>query len=290
MYQQIAFGPSGNSDSFYDQGYKSSLDMPRWLHAMGLNAYEYSCTHGVRIKEKTARAIGEQARRYNIQMSLHAPYYINLASVDPTMQERSVKYLLDSMDAAQWLGADRVVFHPGAVSKLSRSQAMETAKLVLGKVLREGAEKIAQGIHLCPETMGKKNQLGHLDEVLALCQLNDSLLPTIDFGHLHALGQGALNTQEDFDRILSAAIEALGQERVSLLHIHFSRIEFTTAGEKKHWTYEDTQYGPNFDPLAASIVKFNLKPRVISESQGKMAEDAVLLKGIYEKKMSLFKP
>jgi deoxyribonuclease-4 len=81
--RKIRFGPAGNSDSFYEQGYKSSVDMPKWLHEKGLSAYEYACTHGVNISEKTARAIGEEAGMYDIALSIHAPYYINLAAEDP---------------------------------------------------------------------------------------------------------------------------------------------------------------------------------------------------------------
>lgn len=111
--ERVRFGPSGNSELFYDQGYKTSAEMPKWLYNMGLNAYEYSLTRGINIKEETARLIGKQAKIYDIAVSVHAPYYINLASQEKDKQEKSLKYILDSLEVAAWLGAKRVVFHPG---------------------------------------------------------------------------------------------------------------------------------------------------------------------------------
>jgi deoxyribonuclease-4 len=285
----IKFGPSGNSDSFYEQGYKTSKDMPKWLHDMGLNAYEYSVTRGVNIKEATAKEIGEQAAKWGITMSLHAPYYINLASQEEEGRKKSINWLYQSMQAAEWFGANRVVFHPGAAGKVDREQAMETAKNTLLHALEECSKYIGKGIHLCPETMGKRNQLGNLEEVLALCSLDESLIPTIDFGHLHALHQGIIRSKKDYENILDPIVKVLGPERGSAFHVHFSRIQYTAAGEKKHMTYKDTEYGPDFDPLAELIVKRNLKLVIIMESQGTMAEDALTLKGIYEEKFSLFK-
>jgi deoxyribonuclease-4 len=72
----IWFGPAGNSDSFYEQGYKHSWQMPKWLNDMGLNAYEYQCNKGVNLKDDTAREIGERCKESNIRLSIHAPYYI----------------------------------------------------------------------------------------------------------------------------------------------------------------------------------------------------------------------
>jgi deoxyribonuclease-4 len=284
----VKFGPSGNSDSFYDQGFKTSREMPKWLHDMGLDAYEYSVTRGVNLKEATAREIGEQAAKWGITMSLHAPYYINLASQEEEGRKKSIRWLYQSMEAAEWFGAGRVVFHPGAAGKTDREQAMESAKKVLLQALEECSSFVGRGIHLCPETMGKRNQLGNLEEVLALCSLDDSLIPTIDFGHLHALHQGIIRSPKDYENILDPIVERLGPDRGKAFHVHFSRIDYTAAGEKKHMTYKDTEYGPEFDSLAELIVKRGLELTIIMESQGMMAEDALTLKGIYEEKLSLF--
>ncbi len=278
----IRFGPSGNSESFYEEGYKSSLDMPRWLRNKGLNAYEYSCTKGVRIKETTARNIGERAKKNNIFLSIHAPYYINLANPDEQKRENSKKYIMDTLLAAEWMGAQRIVFHPGSVGKLDREKAFEIAFNTFEEIIDYVYKKQLKDVILCPETMGKRNQLGTLEEILKLCKLDDKILPTIDFGHLYARNRGNLKRKKDFQDIIDIIEEQLGQERTRKIHIHFSRIEFTLAGEKKHWTYADSQFGPNFDPLAEVLVERNMTPVIICESRGTMAEDALIFKKIYE--------
>jgi deoxyribonuclease-4 len=134
------------------------------------------------------------------------------------------------------------------------------------------------GLLLCPETMGKLNQLGTLDEVLSLCELSERMLPTIDFGHLHAAGQGCLNVREDFERILDRLEQVLGKERAKNLHVHFTSIEYTAAGEKRHRTFAEKEYGPPFRPLAQLLVERGYHGIIICESSGTMAEDALQMK------------
>lgn len=110
----ILFGSSGNSDSFYEEGYKSSLDMPGWLKAKGLDAYEYSCARGVRISRDKACKLGEKATECGIALSVHAPYYINLASEENRTIENSEAYIMDTAEAAAVTGAKRVVLHLGS--------------------------------------------------------------------------------------------------------------------------------------------------------------------------------
>ena len=278
----IKFGPSGNSNLFYDEGYKSSLDMPKWLADRGLNAYEYSVTKGIRFKEETARKIGEQAREHNIFLSMHAPYYINLANPDSQKREKSKMYIMNTLEAAEWMGAKRIVFHPGSRGKLDREKAFELVLNTFEEVLDLVYKKQYDHITLCPETMGKKNQIGTLEEVLQLCKIDEKVIPTIDFGHIHARNGGSLQKKEDFEKVIDTIEQYLGLKRTSVIHIHFSRIEYTTGGEKKHWTYADTEFGPDFEPLANVLVEKDLTPVIICESKGTMAEDAMIFSEIYD--------
>lgn len=279
----IRFGPSGNGRRFYEDGNKSSVEMPAWLKKIGLDAYEYSCTKGVNIGEATARAIGEEGARNDIFISIHAPYYINLSSTERDKRENSRGYILQTLVAARWMGARRVVVHTGAASKLDRGWALETASRELEEVIREADNMGLSDIAICPEVLGKKNQLGTLDEILAMCKMDERLIPTIDFGHVHARDLGALNSIEDFDRVLVKIENELGYERLKNLHAHFSRIEYTSGGEKKHWTLDDRQFGPDFEHLAVLLHQKRLEPVIICESAEKMAEDALTMKNIYDK-------
>lgn len=277
----IRFGPSGNSQSFYEQGYKSSVQMPAWLRNIGLDAYEYQCGKGVNIGEATAGKIGDEAAKNDIFLSIHAPYYINMSSEEQEKRENSKRYIRETMTAARWMGAKRIVIHTGSCRTVSREWALETAIQVLGEAIQEADAMGLGDISICPEVLGKLNQLGSLEEIIEICKSDERLIPTIDFGHLHARGLGAMNSIEDFKKVFDQIENALGYDRLKRIHAHFSRIEFTKGGEKKHWTLAHTQYGPDFEPLAELIYKKQLEPVIICESMENMAEDALKMKQIY---------
>ncbi|NLM11357.1 MAG: TIM barrel protein [Clostridiaceae bacterium] len=279
----IWFGPSGNSEKFYEDGNKHSHQMPEWLKNMGLNAYEYQCNKGTNIKKETAEKIGIEAKKAGVRLSIHAPYYINLSSGEEIKRKNSVQYILNTCRVAKWMGADRVVIHPGSIGKFSREEAMMTALPVLAEAIKKADESGFSEITLCPEVLGKINNLGSLDEVITMCELDERMIPCIDFGHIYARTLGALNGTDDYNAIFDKIENSLGTERTRKLHIHFSRIEFTQAGERKHHTLQDTEYGPEFEDLARVLIERKIEPVVICESRGRMAEDAVILKEIYEK-------
>ncbi|MGI5878182.1 MAG: TIM barrel protein [Christensenellales bacterium] len=283
MSERIRFGPSGNSKSFYDEGHKHSHEMPEWIRNMGLDCYEYSCGKGTNIRTETAAKIGEAARQAGIAVSVHAPYYINFCSEDADKRDASRKYIHNTLAVAHPMGATRVVFHPGSVGKLRRGEALAMAIEGIQTLLAEVDDGPYRDITLCPETMGRLSQLGDLEEILALCRLDERLIPTIDFGHLNARGQGSIRGKDDYAAILDAIACALGQERMRRIHIHFSRIAYSKAGERVHLTLEDQEYGPFFEPLAELLVERDMIPTVLCESRDRMAEDALELKKMYMK-------
>ena len=275
------FGPAGNAMSF---PYKSSVDAPRWLQELGLDCYEYQCGKGVRVKEDTAVALGRQAQAHGIALSLHAPYFINLANPDPESQKKTIGYITSSCLVADQMGATRVVIHSGALMKRTREEAMAIALPFLKEIVAVCQDQGFGHITLCPETMGKINQLGDLDEVLRLCQVHESLIPCVDFGHLYARSLGADQGAEAVERMLSRMETELGADRASRFHSHFSHIEFTpNGGEKCHRTFDDDGgYGPDWEPLAQAVARRGWSPTFICESAGTQAEDAVTMKRIYQ--------
>ena len=275
------FGPAGNAESF---PYKSSVDAPKWLKEIGLDCYEYQCGKGVHIGEDSARKLGIAARDAGISLSLHAPYFINLANPDPEALSKTIGYIKSSCFIADLMGAGRVVIHSGALMKRSRREALDIAKKSLVEVLSACDEAGFGHITLCPETMGKINQLGDLDEVLELCTLDSRLVPCIDFGHLYARTLGELEGRDACVKMLDRVEEVLGAERASTFHSHFSHIQFTpNGGEKCHRTFgDDDGFGPDWTPLAAEVARRGWSPTFICESAGTQAEDALTMKQIYE--------
>ena len=279
------FGPAGISDSFAAQGYKTSLDIPAYTAGMGLDAFEYQCGHGVRLAEDKARQMAALAAEKGIVFSVHAPYYISMSSLDEEKRLGSIRYLLQSAQLCRALGGRRIIFHPGSCGKQSRAAALEKAL----DTLRRGVEVLDEAgygdMTLCPETLGKIGQLGDLDEVLALCGVDGRIVPCIDFGHLNARTLGGIRSKADYAAILDRMGEALGDERARKFHVHFSRIEFSAGGEKRHWTFAETQFGPEPAPLMELLAERRLAPVVICESAGTQAEDARTLGQIYRHAM-----
>ena len=277
------FGPAGNCGSF-SQTHKSSLDAPAWIAEFGLDCYEYQCGKGVRVGEDTARKLGENARAAGITLSLHAPYFINLANPDPEALQKTIGYITGACLVADWMGAGRVVIHSGALMKRTRREAQDIAMRSLKEVIAACDGAGFSHITLCPETMGKINQLGDLDEVLELCTLDQRLIPCVDFGHLYARSLGADQGTEACERMLDRMEEVLGPERASRFHSHFSHIEFTpNGGEKCHRTFgDDGGYGPDWAPLAQAVARRGWSPTFICESAGTQAGDALAMKKIYQ--------
>ena len=274
------FGPGGNSESFYNEGFKSTLQAPKWLAERGLDAYEYQAGNGLTAGEATLSKIGEEAKKHGILLSLHTPYFISLSGTDPEKRLKSIDYISRSLRAAECLGADTIVIHTGSAAKITREEAMTLAADTLEKNLEvNGSTPIRMGL----ETMGKINQLGTLEEVLTLCKLSPLYHPVVDFGHLNARNIGGyFPTCDRYRAIFDTIATTLGDDYAYNLHCHFSKIEYTKAGEKKHLTFADTVYGPEFDPLAEAIVKEGVCPRIICESAGTMAEDALSMKAMWQ--------
>ena len=279
MRKQAIFGPGGNSESFYAAGNKSTLQAPAFVRAMGLGAYEFEAGNGLRVNVATMTAIGAAAREQGIEMSLHAPYYISLSGTDPEKRLKSIDYIKQSLEAASLLGADTIVIHAGSAAKISRAEAMALASDTLLKTLEAVGDT---PIHLGLETMGKVNQLGTLEEIIELCRLDPHFYPVVDFGHLNARERGEFFTDADsYRRVFDAVANGLGDEKARYMHCHFSKIEYSEAGEKRHLTFADTVYGPGFEPLAEALVRDDLCPRIISESAGTQTEDALAMQLAY---------
>lgn len=278
----IRFGTAGTSDSFAAMGYKTSMDVPEYTARMGLNAFEYQCGRGVRLGLDKAAKMAALATERDILFSVHAPYYISMSSLEEDKRLNSIDYILQSCALVKALGGKRVIFHSGSCGKQSREAALEKALDTMRHVVDACDEAGFGDLTLCPETMGKIGQLGTLDEVLALCSVDPRITPCIDFGHLNARTLGGIQSKQDYADILDRMGEVLGDARAEQFHVHFSRIEFTSGGEKRHWTFADTKFGPEPLPLMELFAERGLRPVVICESAGTQAEDAQYLRRAYE--------
>ena len=278
---RATFGPSGHDETFVQEGYQATIQMPKWLHDKGLELFEYSFGRGVRVSAETADAIGNEADKYGIEMSVHAPYFINFASVEQEKADNSITYLTSSLKILRHFHGNRCVFHPGAEGKQPRNEAFARTLDNFARALDVIKANGDDDLIICPETMGKQAQIGTVDEVIKLCQLAPNVYPCVDFGHVNSLLGGALKTADDFQRIIDAMFDGIGEEKTKNMHVHFSKIMYGAKGEIKHLTFADNVYGPEFEPLCKVIVKNNLTPHILSESAGTQMLDSLYMKNCY---------
>ena len=272
---KVIFGPAGKP-----KGYKGKAYEPcGYLNERRLYAYEYQSGRGLRIGEESSKKLKADSKRNKVKVSMHCPYYINMCAKEDDKIRKSIESLFKCGQVGEWMGAYRLVFHPGYYTKQSPSLALEKAENGYKGLLKKCEEEGLEDYTFAPETTGKKSQLGNFDEIIHMCENLEHFEPTIDFAHIHARGEGILNKKEDYNSIFSKLEDHLNIER---LHCHFTTIEYTNKGEKRHHTLEENdKYGPNIEDLLQNLIDYGWKATIICETP-KLDEDAIKMREIYE--------
>lgn len=245
----------------------STIDVPKLLHEEGLDAFEYQASRWggkPQVKMQDAKKLGEECRLNDVRLSMHGSYFVNLSGKREVI-EASKQRLIAAATGANWMGAYVVVFHSGFYGKFEKDYAFKQCLTALKEVSSE-INRLGLNVKLGPETMGRKFQVGNVDEILAINQEVEGTQLVVDWGHLHALHQGALKTVDDFRNIAIKIEEKLGTQTLRSMHCHFSKIEFSAQGEKRHHTLDEERFGPEFRMLAEVIVEFGMHPTIICES------------------------
>ena len=282
----IKIGPSGSDHEFALQGHKSTIEMPAYIKSAGLDCFEYSFGQGVRLSEKTALQIGAEFAKEEIEISVHAPYFVNFANPDEEKLMGSFKYMTDSLTALANLGGKRCVVHPGSPLKAERSVAVARMNDNLKRFAEHYRVSGFSGLYVCLETMGKVNQLGSVDEIINAVNIDPIYLPCFDFGHINAREQGLLVTKKDYEILIKKTLDGMEWEKAKNMHVHFSKIQYGKAGEIRHLTFEDNIYGPAFEPMIDIFVKYGMTPYIVCESAGTQKKDAIDMKNYYKSLIS----
>jgi len=268
MADRPRFGPAGVPEMFRLLGAKL-VDVPKLLRTEGLDAFEYAAVRWgqvPQIKQADAEALGAEAIKNDVKLSLHGSYFINLFG-EKEVAEASKRRLVACAQAAQWMKADVVVFHAGYYGKKGKAETLRRCVETLTEVSATLKSNGMDGVKLGPETMGRHSQFGSLNEILEVLQRVEGTKLVIDWSHLHARSGGGLRTADDFRKLVSEAEEKLGTEAVRDMHCHFSKIEFTyKSGERRHHMLDEPGFGPDFEKLAEVISEFKLRPVVICET------------------------
>jgi len=255
----------------------STIEGIKQVKRLGLSCMEIEFVQGVYLNEEIAAEVAETASRNNIRLSVHAPYYVNFNAHEPRKVSNSKRMIFESARIGALCGAASVVLHAGFYLGDSKEATFAAIKEGLSYVLHKLREENID-IKLRPEISGKGSQFGSLKEILKLCSQLEGLAPCIDFAHCHARS-GADNSYVEFADILEKTRDKLGSKALEDMHIHISGIEYSQKGERKHLTFEESDF--NYPELLKALKAYDVEGLVICESSNK-EEDALLLKAAYE--------
>jgi deoxyribonuclease-4 len=267
MATRPRFGPAGVPPYFRELGAELA-DVPLLLREEELDAFEYQASRWGQVpqmKQESAEQLGLEAKKNDVLLSVHGSYFVNLAGTKEVL-EASKRRLIACARGAQWMDAYVVVFHLGYYGAAGKAKSFSDCVQALKAIVQNMNALGLRNVKLGPETMGKHLQVGSLEEILTVCETVEGTQLVIDWGHLHARTGGRLKTADDFRTVVEQAEKRLGTEAVRNMHCHFSKIEFTKHGERRHRTLDEKRFGPDFGSFARVIVDFKLCPVVICET------------------------
>lgn len=272
---KLLFGSAGTPKSSKKRNSISGIERVREL---GLECMELEFVRGVKMGEATAADVLNKSEKEGIALSVHAPYYINLNSLEPEKVDASIERIYKSSQIGSLCGARNIVFHPAYYQKCAPEKVYDKVfELIKGLTSRLTEEEIK--VILRPETTGKGTQFGSLQENVRLGVELDNVLPCIDFAHLHARTNGAENSYDEFAATMEFIENELGREGLDDMHIHVSGIEYGEKGERNHLNLDDSDL--QYIELMKVLNDFKVKGLLICESPDNEG-DALLLKRTYE--------
>ncbi|MEM4704872.1 MAG: TIM barrel protein [Candidatus Bathyarchaeia archaeon] len=283
MADRPRFGPAGTPLAA-EMANISVEAVPELLRQEGLDAFEYEAIYWggkPQIGKERAEKLAEKAKENDVLLSMHGSYFINLCGQKGVV-EASKKRLLACVTAAEWMRAYVVVFHAGFYGRKPRELVFRSCLANLKEVVQTMKSLGIRNVKIAPETSGKPSQFGSLDEVISLCEKVEQTHLAIDWAHLHARDLGRFKTVDDFRKVVEKIEDRLGTEAAKHMHCHFTKIEFTEKGERRHHILDEARYGPDFAMLAQVIAEFKLQPVIISESP-LLDVDAIKMRDILKK-------
>jgi len=258
---------------------RTTLDGIKHVKKLGLGAMELEFVRSVNISKEKAPEVKNAAEENGIVLTCHAPYFINLNSLEKAKIKASIERIVNSARITNLCGGYSVCFHPGFYMGQEPKKVYETVKQNLKEIVST-LKKENDNIWVRPETTGKGTQFGNVDEILQLSQEIDNVMPCVDFAHFHARTNGKYNTYKEFASILEAIEKKLGKKGLENMHMHITGIAYGLKGEKNHLTLEESDL--KYQELLKALKDFKVKGVAISESPN-IEQDAMMMKKIYEK-------
>lgn len=294
-FDTALFGVAGFPPAFFESEFKKKRDnIFQWLSLLSLDWIELQCTYGVKMKESQAILYRGLAEKYNIGISIHAPYYITLASADKDVVKRSVDRIFQAFNLAGIIGAKRIIFHPGyfpGTGLEDRSRGLQQLIDTLNSIKND----IPSGIFLYAETAGKKGQLGSVEEISKICMEVPYVKPCIDLAHVHGFCGGTLKDEQSIYNVFDFFEQRMGRSIFDDIHFHMYPVEVDHTGEKRHrafderisniqtnlFTETDNVFYPRPEHFINAIKSKNIAPVVICEALNSQETGARTMKDLY---------
>lgn len=294
------FGVAGFPPNFFKSQFgRKRENIFEWLNDIGLNWIELQNTYGVKMKSEQACLYSELAKEHKIGVSIHAPYYITLASNEKSVRERSKERILQCFDLAVKLNSKHIIFHPGHFPGTDERSRREGLQVLIEGLLSLEHVLPADDIFLYPETAGKKAQLGSIEEIIEICSCVKFAHPCIDVAHVHAFRGGTLTNSDEILSLLDLIEERLGATSLHKTHFHMYPVEVDHTGEKKHKAFADRiknqqfsllgenptdRYFPLAEHFAQAISDKGITPSIVCEARDSQDIGALLIKKHYDER------
>ena len=274
--KELLFGTAGIPLS---SNPRTTIDGIKYVRKLGLGAMELEFVRSINITKDKAPEIKKAAEGSNVVLTCHAPYFINLNSLEKAKIKASIQRILNSARITNLCNGYSVCFHPGFYMGIEPKKAYDTIKHNLKEIVST-LKNENNNIWIRPETTGRETQFGNVDEILQLSQELDNVMPCIDFAHFHARTNGKHNTYREFASILEAIEKKLGRKGLENMHMHITGINYGPKGEKNHLTLKESDL--KYEELLKALKDFKVKGVAISESPN-IESDALLCQKVYEK-------
>ncbi|MBC8501398.1 MAG: TIM barrel protein [Nanoarchaeota archaeon] len=272
--KKLLFGTAGIPISTPDHNTENGV---RYVRELGLDCMELEFVRSINITKERAPTIKEVAKKENVVLTCHAPYFINLNAIEKPKLYASMNRILNSARIAHLCGGWSVTFHAGFYMKMEPEKVYNNIRDKI-KEIRKTLDNEGVDIWLRPETTGKPTQFSGLKDLLNISQEVEGVMPCVDFAHLHARTAGKNNTTEEFRDMLQQIEKALGKEGLKNMHIHMAGINYTEKGERNHLILKESDM--NYKDLLKVWKEFKIAGVVICESPN-IEEDAKLLQETY---------
>lgn len=222
------------------------------------------------VEKENLKEVKKLARKLNIKLSVHTPYYIDLAGSDAIVA-KSMQHIKWSAEIAHMIGANIITTHLGLYGRQGKKKALEKVVVNIRKI-RDSIKKKGFKCFIGIEPSGRQQVIGSLNEVLTICKRVKGTIPVLNFAHIHSRGNGCLLTKDDFQGVFDRVNETL---KLKSYYTHFSGVSYENGNEINYLPIKRGDM--KFEPLAECILDNNYDITIISGSP-LLEHDAMYMK------------